>query len=205
MPTEPCCSPVVWTFRWGRGLRVLGPSLSLDSLSFLCSSELLWNAHSFQEQSQGLLPCSAPREAANQAPSHLLSFWPHVWHSWLHRCPPSSWRMVGITIFCALESDDGRPLWQWRKHGFKLSEAMDSPDTVIPDQCSHYLLLITKALIIMAATPCFKWCLLCSTESLTQKRARGTTGSQYLSWGTRRVTFKLLKWSMGGFRGLNSA
>lgn len=51
--------------------------------------------------------CYAPRQTASQAPSHLLSFWPHVRHSWLYRCPASSRRMGDIPIFCALESYDG--------------------------------------------------------------------------------------------------
>lgn len=69
---------------------------------------------------------------------------------------------------------------------------------------SHQLLLIAKALIVVAVTSCFKRCLLCSMRSLTQKRARGTAGSQHLSRGTCQVTPRSLKRGMGGFRGLNS-
>ena len=58
---------------------------------------------------------------------------------------------------------------------------------------SHHVLLITKALIAVAATSCFKWCLLCFMRSLTQKRARGTASSQYLSRDTCQVTLKSLK------------
>lgn len=59
MPTEPCCSPVVWRFRWGRGHRDLP---SPWAHYFLCSSELLWNTCSFQEQRERFWLCFAPRQ-----------------------------------------------------------------------------------------------------------------------------------------------
>jgi len=58
---------------------------------------------------------------------------------------------------------------------------------------SHHLLLITKAMTVVAATSCFKWCLLFSMRSQARQRARGPARSQSLSRGTSQVTLRSLK------------
>lgn len=184
MPPEPCCSPVVWTFRWGRGRRVLGPSRSLDSLCFLCCSGLLWNVCFFQEQSQRLaLLCSQAN--SKSGPFSFALF----------LTPRSAFLVAQVS--CFITENGGFPnllcpgvLWWGNLSGDEGNTGSNSlrPRTALIQlslmKGSHHLLLITKALIVVAATLCFKWCLPCSMMSLTQERARGTAGSQYLSRGT---------------------
>lgn len=129
MPAEPCFSPVVWTFRWGGGCRVLGPSPSLGSLYSLWSSGLRWNHAPFRNKARALGSTLLPGKQS-EGLSYLLSDptvgIPGCTGVLLHH---REWG--GILIFCTLGSDDG-VLWCLRKYGFKLSEAKDSLDTIIP-------------------------------------------------------------------------
>lgn len=201
MPAEPCFSPVVWTFRWGRGCRVLGPSLSLGSLYSLWSSGLQWNHAPFRNKAR-VSGSTLLLGEQNEAPSHLLSD-PTVG---IPGC-------TGVQHIFITESGvvfQSFAPWSLMMGYFGIEGNMGSnslrPRTALIQlslsKGSHYLLLITKALTVVAATSCFQWCLICSMRSLTQNRARRPADSQHLSRGICQITVKSLKWGMGGFRGL---